>query len=54
MYVSEQAAEDSLRRLLKKTSEARRASIVIVSVKRDRAIRTSTTTNHEHEFERGD
>ena len=27
---------------------------VIVSVKRDRENRTSTTTLHEHEFKRGD
>jgi hypothetical protein len=42
------------RTLLKKISEARRAFIVIVSVKRDREIRTSTTANHEHEFDRAD
>jgi hypothetical protein len=42
------------RRLLKKLSEARRAFIVIVSVKGDREIRKRTTTNHEHEFDRGD
>ena len=42
-------AENQDRRLLKKNSEARRASIVIVSVKRDREIQTSTNTNHEHE-----
>src|SRR5262245_4605774 len=41
-------------RLLKKISEARRAFPVIVSVKRDREIYTNTTTNHEHELERGD
>jgi len=33
-----------------KISEARRAYIVIVSVKRDREIRTSTITNDEDEW----
>jgi len=37
-----------------KISEARRAFPVIVYVKRDREIYTNTTTNHEHELERGD
>jgi hypothetical protein len=38
----------------KKISNARRAFIVIVSVKRDREFRTSTTTYHENELERGE
>jgi hypothetical protein len=38
----------------RKDPEARRAWTVIVSVKRDREIRTSTNTSHEHEFQRGD
>jgi hypothetical protein len=41
-------------RLLKKISEVRCTFIVIVFVKRDREIHTSTTTYHEHELERGD
>jgi hypothetical protein len=36
----------------KRSSYVARTFIVIVSVKRDREIRTSTTTCHEHEFER--
>jgi len=41
-------------RLLKKISEARRAWTVVVSVKHDREIRSSTNTSDEHEFVRGD
>jgi hypothetical protein len=48
-----QIAQNFDRRLLKKDSEARRAFIVILSVKRDREIGMSTTTTHEHEFKRG-
>ena len=33
-----------------KDLDARRAVIVIVSVKREREIQASTTTRHEHEF----
>jgi hypothetical protein len=40
-------------RLLKR-SQRRGAFLVIVSVKRDREIRTSTNTSHEHEFKSGD
>src|SRR4029077_12397275 len=47
------SAETLSCRLLKKISEARRTFLVIVSVKRDREICTSTTTNHKHELERG-
>jgi hypothetical protein len=38
--------------LLQKISEARRASFVIVSVKRDREIRTNTITNSSEAIER--
>jgi hypothetical protein len=46
--------KNGVRGPLKKISNARRAFIVIVSVKRDRDFRTSTTTYHENELEQGE
>ena len=42
-------AEEPCVQAAQKDSEARRAFIEILAIKRDREIWTSTTTNHEHE-----
>jgi hypothetical protein len=53
-FRSQPIVEKSLSQAAQKDPEARRAWTVIVSVDRDREIRTSTNTPHEHEFSRGD